>query len=169
MVRKKKKQCDLGTKLYWNGPVTLGYPKCEETRIPAQVERVNFTINITCNCMCVSQGLSNSWVFFKCWYNIHIPLVLTFKKKRFKNGVRNAKSFYERGLTWMLPVKRAPLFLLLLIPTTIKSSPVVVTARLQSPWRCCLIAWNYPVSTYMYVTFNAVVLFQKSSAISCLG
>ena len=62
----------------------------------------------------------------------------------------------------MLPVKRAPLFLLLLIPTTTKSSPVVVTASLPSPWK---------VSTYIYVTFmiSAVVLFQKSSAISCLG
>ena len=68
MARKKKQQCDLETKLYWNGLVTLGYPKCEELLLLAQVEWINFTINITGNYMCVSQI-----------YNIHIPLVSTFK------------------------------------------------------------------------------------------
>ena len=110
--------------------------------IPAQVEQVSFTINITCNCMCVSQVLSSSWAFFKCWYNIHIPLVSTFKKVQEWDKECERVS-YERGLTWMLPVKRAPLFLLLLIPTITKSSPDFVKAWLPSPWRCCLIAWNY--------------------------
>ena len=60
----------------------------------------------------------------------------------------------------MLPVKRAPLILLLLIPTTTKSSPVVVTASLPSPWKMLPHLLKLPTwsPTYVYVTFNAVAI-----------
>ena len=113
-----------------------------EMLIPTQVEWVNFTICV------LSQVWSSSRVILKCWYNIHIPLVSTFKK--IQEWYKECEKFLWKRSYLNASCKTDSSFPSTFNANDTKSSPAVVTAWLPSPWKMLLHCLQL-LSLYMYI------------------